>query len=270
MNRHDEGRAARLEAVRQRIRVLERLGGAAHGVAVSLGAPAIDAALPGGGLAAGCLHEIVGADAVATALAALMAGRFAAARGPAGRILWVAGAVDLYPPGLGRYGLSAGRLVQVTVSRPKARLWALEEAVRSGAPAAVVGEVADMAPVAARRLQLAAEAGGVPVLVLPRGEAAGGASPAVTRWQVANLPSVADGLPGVGAECWRLELVRCRGGRPDGWTVMPSAVAGLTVWEDDGEGVGIKGIGTRKGVRSLHGVKGSDPFSSSDPFISAA
>ena len=248
MARHDDGRAARLAAVRQQVRTLERLGGVAHGTVVPLGAPAIDAALPGGGLAAGCLHEIVAeeADAAATAFAALAAARFAAARGPAGRILWVAGAVDLYPPGLERFGLSADRLILVTAPRPKIRLWALEEAVRSGAPAAVVGEAADMAPVAARRLQLAAEASGTPVFFLRRrdGKEAGGASPAVTRWRVADLPSVADGLPGVGGECWRLDLVRCRGGFPAGWTVVPTATADLTVRE----------AGTHDGV------EGSGPF----------
>ena len=40
-------------------------------------------------------------------------------------------------------------------------LWAMEEGLRSGQPALVIGEIDAVSLVASRRLQLAAEAGGV-------------------------------------------------------------------------------------------------------------
>ena len=52
-------RAASLEVLRERIRQIERP--ARHGV-LPFGVAAIDGALPGGGLALGAVHEIIGQD----------------------------------------------------------------------------------------------------------------------------------------------------------------------------------------------------------------
>jgi len=251
-----DARAARLAALRARIRRLER-GGAGPAAVLPLGPAAIDSALPGGGLPLACLHEIaVGADGEpagaatrgpagpaggAGALAGGAAAGFAAAIAArlavrCGRpVLWLMRDGDLYPPGLVRYGLVPERLVLARAARQADRLWALEEAARSGALAAVVGEAAAAGPSESRRLQLAAEAGGVTVILLDRDGDAGragrrAAGTAVTRWRVAAAAGAPDG-PGVGVERWRLELVRARGGRPGAWLVAwhdpaPSEPAG--------------------------------------------
>jgi protein ImuA len=110
--------------------------------------------------------------------------------------------------------------------------------------AAVVGEVARLPMVAGRRLQLAAERSGVTLLLLRRWRNAAEAaaererpSAAVTRWRVTALPS-ADiaGEPGIAhgsspwAEGprprWRVELLRVRGGVPDGWDVEVADATG--------------------------------------------
>jgi protein ImuA len=214
-------RAAVLAELRRRVRAIE--GGGAAGTAVlPLDAAPIDAALAGG-LAPGALHELGGGqaqDGAATHFAALLAGRAASAgRRP---VLWIAGEGDLYAPGLAACGLPPERLLLAHARRRADALWAMEEAARSGALAAVVGEVEGADLTAGRRLQLAAEAGGTLTILLVRRSGAGLATPsaATTRWRVAAAPGgLAPGAPGVGEARWRLELLRCRGGRPGSWLV---------------------------------------------------
>jgi protein ImuA len=194
-------RAADLTALRDRIRRLEQP--ARYGV-LPFGAAAIDAALPGGGLALGALHEIVGAggdeeDGAASAgfaagiLARLGVGyppaspqpspppsgplraereRWGGEAGPCtGPVLWCLRRPDLYGPGLAAHGLDPGRLVLVAARRDEDILWAVEEGLRTGAAAglaAVVGEIGRLPMAAGRRLQLAAEHSGVIALLLRR------------------------------------------------------------------------------------------------------
>jgi protein ImuA len=291
-------RAVDLTALRDRIRRLEQP--ARHGV-LPFGAAAIDTALPGGGLALGALHEIVGAggdeeDGAASAgfaagiLARLGVGylptspqpspppggplraerehnaaaiplrpsggrggdpsrqRWGGEVGPCtGPVLWCLKRSDLYGPGLAAHGLDPGRLVVVSVRRDEDILWVVEEGLRTGAAAgltAVVGEIGRLPMAAGRRLQLAAEHSGVTALLLRRwrnaAEAAaerGRPTATVTRWRVGALPSLslcasppAEGRgffrEGVGRPCWRVELMRVRGGVPANWEVEAADATG--------------------------------------------
>lgn len=210
-----------LEGLRARIRRLERGGGNVSPEVLSLGPAALDGRLPGGGLVLGGLHEILPGQAEwdegpATGFALAIAARLLATR--PGPLLWASRADDLYAPAAAAAGLPPERLLRVRARRPEELLWALEQGLRCDALAGVVGEVATLEPAVARRLQLAAESGGRPCLLLQRGGPAGGrpaaGSPAATRWRVAALPSD-PALPRqlVGRPRWRLELLRCRGGR---------------------------------------------------------
>jgi protein ImuA len=93
-------------------------------------------------------------------------------------------------------------------------LWALEEALRSGAVAGGVALVERAPFVMTRRLDLAARrAEAVAVLLRPRpGDEL---SAAALRWRVSAAPSAAHPLDprAPGAARWRAELVR----RRDGW-----------------------------------------------------
>jgi len=96
----------------------------------------------------------------------------------------------------------------------------MEEGLRHRGLAAVVGEVGRLSMTEARRLQLAAEAGGVVAFALRRRRAQSQADPtaALTRWRLTALPSTP--LPvkaGVGRARWRVELTRCRGGDAADW-----------------------------------------------------
>ncbi len=206
-----------ISALRERIRQLERgdAAGSAEQTPLSLGAAQLDAALPWGGLPRAALHEIVGDDGAGPGFAAHLAARLAADGRP---ILWCRRRRDLYGPGLAALGLAPERMVLVRARTEGEILWAMEEGLRSGCLAAVLGEVERIAPIAARRLQLAAEAEGVSALLLRNGRDESASCPAVTRWRVGSVASgvALDGSP---RPRWRLDLLRCRNGMPRSWVV---------------------------------------------------
>jgi protein ImuA len=240
-----------LPELRERVRRIERSAATVHGV-LPFGIAAIDRALPGGGLARGALHEILGAGgdeedgALAAAFAASIIGCLGTSptspslsalgggegRGEVGAILWCLPRPDLYGPGLAAHGLDPGRVVLVRASRDAEILWAMEEGLRAPGIVAVVGEVGSLPTVASRRLQLAAERSGVTAFLLRRWRDGGQAvreralpNAAVTRWCIAALPSrpMWD-EPGIGRPRWRIELMRCRGGEPGCWEMeVPDA-----------------------------------------------
>jgi len=212
-------RAAELARLKGRLRDLER-GERGAGPALSLGVPELDAALPEGGLALGAVHELIAADPADSSVFELAARWLGLAqRREAGTwALWCGRAERLYGAGLAQLGLDPARLVTVRAPRAEDALWVMEEALRCRDLAGAVGEVDGMSLAQSRRLQLAAEAGGIGFLVRASGRAKGGelgASAAVTRWRIGALPGGPAPAPGVlGAPRWKLELLRCRGGRP--------------------------------------------------------
>ncbi len=149
------------------------------------------------------------------------------ARAMQGPLFWVAPGwlpERLYPGGLMALGVNPGRITFVHAGSATDILWSLEEILRSGAVALVVGDLPG-APglVAMRRLQLAAEAGsgngagnragGQPPLGLvltPEGGAAG----AESRWKMAPAHEP-------GRTAWRLIRERARAAPPATWRVTP-------------------------------------------------
>ncbi len=228
-----------LDRLRASIARIERGATRAGLPPLPFGLPALDAALPGGGLAVDALHEVMGTG---TDLQhAATAARFAAgilARRP-GPVLWVLERADLFAPGLAGAGLHPDRVIYARAGRDG--LLVMEEGLRHHGLAGVVGELSGpLSLTASRRLHLAAEASGVMALVLRRpwhagaghagagrpsgrdGEASAGVTAAATRWRVSALPSPpvlphAPDVPGLGQVRWRLDLLRCRGGRTGSW-----------------------------------------------------
>jgi protein ImuA len=195
----------------------DRIGGVPT---LPLGLEAIDRALPGGGLARGCLHELCGEPdrAAAAGFAAVLLGRLSRD----GHTVWIGPRNDLFAPGLSALGLPPERLIVVRVSARDARLWALEEALRSPGLAAVLAEVDRLTLTQSRRLQLAAEAKGVTAFLLRPPAACEAPSAAVTRWRITALPDAAklEAAPRLwGPPRWQIELFRCRGGRTGAWAV---------------------------------------------------
>jgi protein ImuA len=215
-------RPALLAALRARIGRLERAGAAAalarSGAGVVPLSEALDAHLPGGGLARAGLHEILATEPGAAAgFAAVILGR------TGGPVLWIGPDPDAWPPGLARYGLSPAELVMVRAPRPADGLWAMEEALRCQAVGGALLNLSELDLTAARRLQLAAEAGGALGLLMRPDTEEAGPSAALTRWRVGALPSSGGATHTLGHSLgdprWSLDLLRCRGSSPRSWTV---------------------------------------------------
>ncbi|MCA8927525.1 MAG: hypothetical protein KDC18_05595 [Alphaproteobacteria bacterium] len=187
--------------------------------------PSLDSALPEGGLRRGAVHEILGpgrdrrGDGAAAAFAAVLLGRLMQtdpARRPA---VWCSNRrvalrqADLagrpYPLGLAGFGVAVDRLLFVESASDGEALWATEETARSAAAAVLVVELGRLPAVAARRLQLAAEASNTAVLALRSASDGVGNGFVHSRWQLQTVPATASVSAG---ECrWRLDLLRCRG-----------------------------------------------------------
>lgn len=211
--------AHRLDALRAEIAAIADGGRAADRSCLPFGLDALDRRLAGGGLAADALHEVAGAtsalgdDAAATLFAAAIAAR------SEGQVLWALARRDLFAPGLAAVGLAPGRVLYAECRSDAEVLAVMEEGLRHGGLAAVVGEAGRVALAATRRLQLAAEEGGTLALLLRRWRRSGAdplalPSAAFTRWRLACVPSAPLPVPGLGRARWQLALVRQRGGAP--------------------------------------------------------
>jgi protein ImuA len=213
---------AALTSLRQRIAALEGRSvaleaAAAAGPAWALGVPEIDAHL-GGGLELGAVHSVEGDAQAALGFALRLLLRVPSAQ----PLVWVEAdgysrsQGRVYGPGLQDLGVDPARFLFVRPAKPADGLWAIEEAVRSGAVAGVlgVGLAADFTAV--RRVSLAAAHTGVPCLVVD-----GEAEATATRWRVGPRASAgdADDPAAPGTLAWTLMLERARGRPPALWDV---------------------------------------------------
>ena len=223
-----------LDALRAEIRAIEHGGAPAMAAArpvVPFGIEKVDARLAGGGLLP-ALHEAAAAslapgdDAAATLFLAALAARFSRAAGT-GQVLWAVARWDLFAPGLAQAGLTPDRLLCAQCRDDAETLAVLEEGVRHGSLAAVIGEASRADMPATRRLQLAAEEGGTPAFLLRRwrrkdADPLAAPSAALTRWRIgcapsAPLPFGIDRYEGIGRARWQVFLVRQRGGPSHHW-----------------------------------------------------
>ncbi len=218
----EPARPDRLAALRAEVRALESFGAARGGEVLPFGVDAIDSRLFGGGLAVAALHEAaadrpsLADDAAATLFVAAIA-----ARRP-GTLLWALARRDLFAPGLALAGLAPDRILYAECGGNEDVLAVMEEGLRHGGLAAVVGELSRVAMASTRRLRLAAEESGTMALMLKRWRRSGedplGApSAATTRWRIASAPSVELPVTGIGRPRFHLTLARQRGGEPRQW-----------------------------------------------------
>ncbi|HTE29786.1 MAG TPA: hypothetical protein VK666_05385, partial [Chryseolinea sp.] len=97
---------------------------------------------------------------------------------------------------------------------------AMDEALKCGKLATVIGEMQEMTFTASRRLQLAVEQSQVTGFILRRNPRALNATACVSRWKITTLQSETfENLPGVGYPKWRAELLRIRNGKPGIWDI---------------------------------------------------
>jgi protein ImuA len=120
--------------------------------------------------------------------------------------------------GIARWGLPPERLIWVDAAKEGEALWALEEALKSGAVAGGLASVEQPPFVATRRLDFAARSGGAVGVILRVGPA-GDLSAARRRWRIraeASAPHAYDAAA-PGRVRLAAELVRRRDGPPGAW-----------------------------------------------------
>lgn len=186
---------------------LWRGGGAtALPATVATGFRRLDERLPGGGWPLATLTEILvaaaGVGEVRLLLPALCA-LSAAAPGEPRWIAWLAPPHLPYAPALADAGLDPARMLVIRPSAGLDMLWAMEQALRSGACAAVLGWTGAASDQALRRLKLAAEEGRSPGFLFRPPVHRQESSPAALRL----LLTAGDGGLDV-------EILKSRGGRP--------------------------------------------------------
>jgi protein ImuA len=217
-----EDRAGIIGGLRALLPKLEGLSGKV----LSFGSAALDGHLPHGGLPLAGLHEIVPGAAYDLAaafgfLTALLA-RLPPGGGP---VLIIAaqpafdGCGRPYGHGLAALGLDPSRVVLVEPREERQGLWAMEEALRSAVPSAVVGIIGKTLDLkSSQKLQRAARTSGVPLLLL-RSQATLEASAAVTRWRIGAAGAARNRFGLIARWRWRACLERCRNGNPGEWLV---------------------------------------------------
>jgi len=149
--------------------------------------------------------------------------------------LWLRERGRPFARGMAGWGLGPERLIWIRAEREAQALWALEEALKSGAVAGGLASVEAPPFVATRRLDFAARAGGA-LGVLLRAGPTGDLSAARRRWRIRAGPSATHAYDPAAPGRVRLnaELVRRRDGPPGTWALEQddetgrlSVVAGL-------------------------------------------
>jgi protein ImuA len=132
--------------------------------------------------------------------------------------LWLRERGRPFSHGLAGWGAAGEQLIWIRTEREAQALWALEEALKSGAVAGGLATVETPSLVATRRLDFAARAGGALGVVLRAGAAAD-LSAARRRWRITARRSgeAMFDLAAPGAARLRAELLRRRDGPPGAW-----------------------------------------------------
>src|SRR5580704_6494413 len=158
------------------------------------------------------------AAAFAFALSRLAAAEDARPRVLVTTALWLRERGRPFARGLKSWGLAPERLIWIRTEREAEALWALEEALKSGAVAGGLASIEAPPFVATRRLDFAARAGGA-VGILLRAGAGGDLSAARRRWRITAGASATHFFDAAapGRERLQAELVRRRDGPPGAW-----------------------------------------------------
>jgi protein ImuA len=195
-----------------------------------LGVDAIDAHLPAIGLARDGLHDVAptayGDFPAAAGFALALMLRRLTDKTETRPVLWCRLASEVheygrpYGHGLETLGLPRARFLTITLKKPVALFWTMEEALKSGAVAVVLGDASSRHSdlTITRRLQLAAHAGKSAGLLIFN-KVHEGATASMTRWRVATARSASPRFDSAapGAPTWTVSLTRARSGRPGQW-----------------------------------------------------
>lgn len=200
--------------LRETLHLLERGYTSGHpSWGLATGFAELDRALAGGKLPSHCVHEITGGQAYGFTL------RLLRQLNDGRPCLWCrkASAPHVpYGPAFTAQGVNAENIIFVQCNCREDFLWSMEESLRSGAAALVVGEPhTPLNLTTSRRLQLAAETGGSMGLIISKEENHKAPHNALfSRWRICASPTKLSEK-----FAWNVELLRMRGTPPGHWRV---------------------------------------------------
>jgi protein ImuA len=195
-------------------------------------------AFPNATFPTGAVHEFLSTNSEdAAATSGFISGLLASLMGNNGTIAWISSSQTLFPPALKSFGIAPDRFIFIDLQKEKDVLWAVNEALKCGALAAVVGEIREIDFTTSRRLQLSVEESKVTGFILRNNYRKLNTTACVSRWKITPLPSVSiapvpntnsdwdrdgsvDDLPGIGFPKWKVELLRMRNGKAGAWDVQ--------------------------------------------------
>lgn len=197
-------------------------GQSAQPAGLPTGFAALDRCLPGRGWPRRGLIEVLAGRHGIGELSLLMPALAAlCAEQSGGWLAWISPPYQPYAPALAAAGIDVQR---VLVVRAKPAVWAMEQALHSGACSAALGWVSPREPSALRRLQLAAEQSACLAVLFRHPDDSKKPSPAVLRLALET-----------GCEGPVARIIKSRGGRPvsvqlDGPTNMPPDAKSASVY----------------------------------------
>jgi protein ImuA len=200
---------------------LEGLRSPRPGTELDLGLGAMNEAFPHHSFPLGSVHEFISHGAESAAVTAgfisvLLAGLMKSG----GAVLWIGSCRTIFPPALKIFGIVPERIVFIDLHKERDVLWAMEEALKCGGLAAVVGEMPEFSFTVSRRFQLAVEQSRVTGFIFRTNPRNIHPNAAVSRWKISPLPTEScDDLPGLGFPRWNIELLKIRNGKPGSWQV---------------------------------------------------
>ena len=152
-----------IDSLRHQIRKLETVRRADDSQVISTGCPGLDQHLPnhgnGRGLATGTLTEwLAPASGCGAELLSLLAARQATVNG--GALVIVDPLNRFYPPAAAAWGINLENTIVLRGSSLSSLFWAIDQALRSPAVAAVWGKIDQVSERWLRRFQLSAEQSG--------------------------------------------------------------------------------------------------------------
>ncbi|BAU53777.1 ImuA family protein [Mucilaginibacter gotjawali] len=186
-----------------------------------MGLGPVEATFPNGVFPLGAIHELVcGNTEQATASGGFITGLLSVLMQNGGVCVWIGLSGNLYPSALKAFGVDPDKVIFINLLKDKDVLWAMEESLKCGGLAAVIGELREIDFKQSRRLQLAVEQSRVTGFILRNQSDKIGSTACVARWKIKPLPSEpVDGLPGLGFPRWQVELLRVRNGQQGKWII---------------------------------------------------
>jgi protein ImuA len=218
------GRATQNDIIQQlqkEILSLQGLRKATGDCRLETGLLSLEAAFPEQTFPTGVVHEFISyTNEEAAATSAFIAGLSGRLMQKTGTCLWIGTKRIVFPPALKGFGIEPERIIFIDLAHHKEALWAVEEALKCKTLSAVIGELPGLSFTESRRLQLAVEHSHVTGFIHRHRPQTENTVACVTRWKISPLASEAEeGMPGLAAPRWSVELIKVRNGRPGSWQI---------------------------------------------------